>query len=430
MPDVTPDARHCTFDVLGAVLDRKRPLDESLSGHPDLERLARSDRAFCRNLVATTLRRLGQIDVLINGCLQKPLSGKARLVRHVLRLGVCQLLFLDTPSHAAVDTSVRLAHAKRLDAYKGLVNAVLRRLDREGRMQRDRQDAPRLNTPGWLWESWTGAYGETRCREIATAHLADPPLDVTAKEATEVWARRLDAVLLPTGGLRLRPKGPISNLPGFKDGAWWVQDAAATLPVRFLGDLKGLRVVDLCAAPGGKTAQLAAAGARVTAVDVSEKRIARLRDNLRRLDLDAELVRADAFEWRPAEPFDAVLVDAPCSATGTIRRHPDVAWLKKPGDLQALTRLQRRLLAAASGMVRSGGLVLYCTCSLQPEEGRAAMDEALAGGSGFEPAPVSVEEVAGLSDFLTTEGDLRTLPCHLPEQGGMDGFFVGRLRRS
>lgn len=429
MPQTLPDARHSAFDILGSVLDRKRPLDEALDAHPALARLTGSDRAFCRNLVTTTLRRLGQIDDLIDGCLHKPLSGRARPVRHILRLGACQLSFLETPPHAAVDTSVRLARAKRLDAYTRLVNAVLRGLDRRGKELRDGQDAPRLNTPDWLWKSWRAAYGEPRCRKIATAHLADPPLDVTVKESADVWARRLDATPLPTGSLRLRPKGPVGDLPGFAQGAWWVQDAAAALPVRFLGAVEGRHVVDLCAAPGGKTAQLTAAGARVTAVDVSENRMARLRGNLHRLGLDAELVRADAIEWRPAEPADAVLLDAPCSATGTIRRHPDVPWLKEPGDVAALARRQRRLLAAALRMVRSGGFVLYCTCSLQPEEGRAVIDEVLSAGCGFAPAPIGQEEAAGFTDFLTAEGDLRTLPCGLAEHGGMDGFFISRLRR-
>jgi 16S rRNA (cytosine967-C5)-methyltransferase len=273
------------------------------------------------------------------------------------------------------------------------------------------------------------AYGAERAEAIATAHLREPPLDLTVKGDLAIWRDRLGATLLPTGSLRLRAEGRIEDLPGFSDGAWWVQDAAAALPVPLLGEVAGKRVIDLGAAPGGKTAQLAAAGADVVAVDRSEPRLQRLRDNLERLDLGAATVVADGVAWRPDEPADAVLLDAPCSATGTIRRHPDVPWLKQPADIAKLTALQDRLLRAALDMVKLGGTIVYCTCSLQPEEGANRIDALLDAGAPADRVPIDPSVVAGEADVVTGVGDLRTLPCHFAELGGMDGFFAARLRR-
>ena len=264
------------FDLLGAVLGRKRPLDEAVDAHPALPALADRDRAFARQMVLTTLRRLGQLDVLIDHCLERPLPAKVRAVRDLLRLGVCQLLFLGTPPHAAVATTVELAQRTGHGPHKKLVNAILRRLEREGRALVEAQDAARLNTPDWLWSAWCAAYGETTCRRVAEAHLTKPPLDLTVKNDPDLWATRLDATLLVTGTLRLYARGPVSAMPGYARGAWWVQDAAAALPARLLGEVKGRRVIDLCAAPGGKMAQLLNACARVTAVDRSPERLQRL----------------------------------------------------------------------------------------------------------------------------------------------------------
>ena len=424
------DPRSIALRLLGAVLRDGRPLDEALDEQKGLAGLEARDRAFARLLVATTLRRLGQIDALIAHCLDRPLKARAAHVRDLLRLGVCQLVFLGTPAHAAVSTSVALAGRLRPGGYKGLVNAVLRRLAREGQALAATQDAARLNTPDWLWASWSAAYGERTTRAIAEAHLADPPLDLSVKRDAGAWAGRLGARLLPTGGLRLPPgTGDIARLPGYDEGAWWVQDAAAALPARLLGEVAGRRVLDLCAAPGGKTAQLAAAGAEVTAVERSEARLGRLRDNLARLGLAAATVTADAAEWRPPAPAEAVLLDAPCSTTGTLRRHPDIAHLKGPTQLAALTSLQDRLLAAALAMVKPGGLLVYAVCSLQPEEGPARIAALLAGGAPTTRVPVAPGELDGLEELVTPEGDLRTLPCHLAEAGGMDGFYACRLRR-
>ncbi|MDH3793045.1 MAG: RsmB/NOP family class I SAM-dependent RNA methyltransferase, partial [Rhodospirillales bacterium] len=243
-------------------------------------------------------------------------------------------------------------------------------------------------------------------------------------------AERLGAQLLPGGTLRLPPgAGEVSRLPGYDEGAWWVQDAAAALPARLLGDVAGKQVIDLCAAPGGKTAQLAAAGARVTAVERSEVRLARLSENLARLGLSVTAVTADAATWRPEAPAGAVLLDAPCSATGTLRRHPDIAHLKGPEQIAALAALQDKLLAATLGMVKPGGLLVYAVCSLQPEEGPARIARLLAGGAPAARVPVEPAEFQGLCDLVTAEGDLRTLPCHLAGDGGMDGFYACRLRR-
>ncbi len=428
-----PSARSAACDLLDAVLRRRLTLDQALSDHPGFAALDGRDRGFARTLVATTLRRLGQIDALIDFSLDRPLPRKAQAVHDLLRIGACQLLFLDTPPHAAVTTMVDLAQARGHGPHKKLVNAVLRRFAREGRAIVDAQDAARLNTPDWLWESWSEAYGEATCRHIAEAHLSEPPLDMTLKADTakdsKLWAEKLGARVLPTGSLRREAGGMITDLPGFKDGAWWVQDAAAALPVALLGDVRGKRVTDLCAAPGGKTAQLAARGARVTAVDRSEKRLDRLRENLDRLGLEAERVCADAVEWRPAARADAVLVDAPCSATGTIRRHPDVSRLKTPGDVAKLTRVQDQLLTAAIGMVRPGGVVVYCSCSLQPEEGPDRIAALLDTGAPVTREPVKPGDVGNLKELISVDGDLRSFPFHLGDQGGMDGFYAARLKR-
>jgi 16S rRNA (cytosine967-C5)-methyltransferase len=417
------------LDLVGAVLRRHHALDEALDGHVDMAHMEGRDRAFVRNLTATTLRRKGQIDAILAGCLERPLPPKAAAVNDILRLGAAQILFFETPAHAAVDTAVRLTRARHQPTYAGLVNAVLRRLARDGLGLRDAQDAARLNTPDWLWQSWSAAYGEAACRRIAEAHLAEPPLDVSVKQDPDRWAAALDASRLPTGSLRLHPHGPIPALPGFAEGAWWVQDAAAALPAGLLGAIAGWTVVDLCAAPGGKTAQLAAAGARVIAVDRAQGRVARLRANLDRLGLAVETIVADATTWRPAAPVDAVLLDAPCSATGTLRRHPDAAWLRTADDVKALGPLQQGLLEAAVAMVRAGGLIVYCACSLQPEEGAERIAALIGGGAPVARQPIAADEVGGLAELVSEAGDLRTFPFHLGRDGGMDGFFAARLRR-
>ncbi len=421
--------RDTALDLLDAVLSAKTPLNAAMEGHAGLKKLQPSERAFAGRLAATTLRRLSQIDNLINHCLERKLPHKARPVRQIMRLGVAQLLFLNIPAHAAVDTTVRLCVERGHGPHKALVNAVLRRLGREGEALLAKQDSGLLNTPGWLWDAWGEAYGNEARRLIAEAHLMEPPLDITPKEDAAKWAELLGGEALPGGSVRLRPKGPVSELAGFSDGEWWVQDAAAALPARLLGPTAGKNIIDLCAAPGGKTAQLAAAGATVTAVDRSPARLQRLQANMDRLGLKPKIVTADANVWRPERPADGVLLDAPCSATGTIRRHPDVARLKRPQDPAAMAEVQAALLAAAAEMVRPGGTLVYCTCSLQPVEGEERIEGFLKSGAPFTRQPIRADEVGGLEEVLTAAGDLRSLPCHLADRGGMDGFYAARLKR-
>lgn len=424
-------ARAVAAHALGAILRRGRTLDQALGGASGLEALSARDAAFARLLLLTTLRRLGQIDAFLAGLMERPLPVRRGAVQDLLRLGVAQLAFLETPPHAAVASTVALAQGSRLATYRGLINAVLRRASREhGAIAGI--DAARLNTPDWLWQSWGQAYGAERCRAIAEAHLGEPPLDLSlasdAPGPAEDLCAALGAQRLPGGTLRLRGAGDVTRINGYEAGAWWVQDAAAALPARLLGPVAGKQVLEIGAAPGGKTAQLAAAGAHVTALDRSAPRLDRLRENLARLGLEAEIVEADALEWRPPAPVDAVLLDAPCSATGTIRRHPDIPHGRSPADVARLAALQGRLLARAAATVAPGGLLVYASCSLQPEECEAQVDAFLAASPGFARLPVRPGELAGLDDAVTGAGDLRTLPCHWADEGGMDGFYAARLR--
>ena len=420
-------ARHVALDLIGAVLGRERPLDEAIDDSSAMAKLSLRDRAFARLLVATVLRRLGQIDALIGDCLANPLPPRAAQVHDILRLGIAQLLFLHTPPHAAVATSVDLAQSRGFLAHKGLVNAVLRRLSVEGPDRISRHDAAALNTPTWLWQSWTRQYGEEDARAIATAHLREAPLDLTPRSNATGWCDSLAATVLPTGTLRRPGGGAVSMLPGYSEGAWWVQDAAAALPARLFGDVAGLNVVDLCAAPGGKTAQLADAGAFVTAVDRSSRRLERLVANMKRLSLPTASIAADALTWRPDHPVDAVLLDAPCSATGAIRRHPDVPHLKRPADVARLATIQDRLLRAALEMLRPGGMLVYCTCSLEPEEGPQRIEALLRSGAPAERRPIAAGEFDASAEWITPDGDLRTLPFHFAEYDGIDGFYAARL---
>jgi 16S rRNA (cytosine967-C5)-methyltransferase len=431
-------ARRIAADILDGVLRRRIALDEQLSGkgaHPGLVALADRDRALMRRLVATVLRRLGTLRHLLGGFLEKGFPADAPRAETILLVGAAQILWLDVPDHAAVDLSVRLAQAdRRASRYAGLVNAVLRRVA-QARASVPAYDVSR-DTPAWLLKRWSKYYGAQAARAIAQANGCEPALDLTVKQDAESWAERLRGRVLPTGTVRTQAQGAISLLPGFGEGAWWVQDAAAALPARLFGDLRGLKVADLCAAPGGKTAQLAFAGASVTALDRSASRLNRVAENLTRLSLQAETVAADVLEWRPepdAAPFDAVLLDAPCSSTGTIRRHPDVPWLKSEADLTALAALQPRLLDRAVDLLRPGGTLVYCVCSLEPEEAEQQIAALLARDPRMTRRPITAEDVFGHAEFISADGDLRTLPLHLPDPdplwGGIDGFYAARLIR-
>lgn len=420
--------RAIALDLLAAVLDRDRLLDEVLEDSR-LSALDDRDRGFVRLLLATTLRRLGQIDNLIDICVEKPLGAKSAAAHHALRLGIAQLLFLDVAAHAAISTSVDLVKKTQLAGFTKLVNAVLRRIDRDGAAMVAAQDVALLNTPDWLWRSWVGTYGEDMARAIAIAHLTEAPVDITVASDPESWAERLEAEILPGGTLRRRGGGAISRLSGFDEGGWWIQDAAAALPAQLLGNVAGKSVADLCAAPGGKALQLAAAGAVLTAVDRSAKRLTRFTANLARLGLSATVVEADAGAWTPPDLFDAILLDAPCSATGTLRRHPDVARHKNPAEVTKLSMVQDRLLKAAIPMLKPGGIMVYCVCSLEPQEGIEQIERLLADGAPLRRLPITAEEIGGLAEAITPAGDLRTLPCHRAELGGMDAFFAARLQR-
>jgi len=429
-------ARRIAVDILDGVLRQKRQLDEQLDGkqaQPGLSALADRDRALVRRLVATVLRRLGTLRHLLRGVLDKGFPSDSPRIETILLVGAAQILFLDVPDHAAVDLAVRLAQADRRGGrYAGLANAVLRRIAQHGPERLKDLDTTALDTPTWLMSRWARHYGRDSAHAIAQANSWEPSLDLTVKADAESWAARLRGRVMPNGTVRTIAHGPVTMLPGFTEGSWWVQDAAATMPARLLGNVAGRRVADLCAAPGGKTAQLAFAGADVTAIDRSEPRLARLADNLRRLELSATLVRADATEWQ-ADPFDAVLLDAPCSSTGTVRRHPDIPWLKSDIDIAALADLQRRLLDHAIDLTRPGGVLLFCTCSLEPEEGEHVIAALLERDPRVRRRPIVADEMVGLEGLLTPAGDLRTLPCHWPDpepqMAGLDGFYAARLER-
>jgi 16S rRNA (cytosine967-C5)-methyltransferase len=423
--------RRVAADMLDGVLRRHRALDELLDSTNEFVSLAERDRALVRVLVATVLRRLGTLRDLLGLFLDRGLPAQAPRVETALLIGAAQILFLNVPDHAAVDLAVRLVQADRRAAgFAGLINAVLRRVTREGAARLAALDTSTLDTPDWLITRWTAAYGRATAHAIAAANRNEPALDLTVKNDPEYWAEKLGGRVLPTQSVRVMATGAVSALLGFAEGAWWVQDAGASLPARLLGEVRGRRVADLCAAPGGKTAQLALAGASVTAVDRARARLQRLRDNLARLALNVEIVAADVEEWS-AEPFDAVLLDAPCSSTGTIRRHPDVPWLKNADDIVKLSALQRRLLDRALALTKPGGTLVYCTCSLEPDENEAIVANLLARAPNVRRAPIAAAEVFGRAEFVSKDGDLRTLPCHFPDSdsrfAGIDGFYAARL---
>ena len=413
-PPMQDPTRDAAFALLTSVLDRHRPLEEALDALPPL---APRDRAAAHRLAAATLRRLGTLDAVLEPFLRKSPPDP---VRHILRLGAAGLLLLDTPGHAAVATAVALARTRGLAPFTGLVNAVLRRLAAAGPAALEGLDGPRLDTPAWLWAAWG-----PDARAIAVAHQVPAPLDLSLRPGTPAPE---GGVLLPTGSVRFPPGTRVDDIPAFTAGDAWVQDAAAALPAALLAARAGERIADLCAAPGGKTAQLAAAGACVVAVERDPARLVRLRETLARTRLVVETIAADAATWAPGETFDAVLLDAPCSATGTIRRHPDVAHLKRPRDIAALAATQDRLLAAAAALLRPGGRLIYALCSLQPEEAEPRIAAALAAG-GLRHDPFTAAELAAVPEARTPDGYLRTTPACWPNRGGMDGFFAARLTR-
>ena len=428
-------------DILEHVLGRGKTLDEALgatqSGARQRELEVR-DRALARLLATTVLRHRGRLTAVVGKFLERALPREARRAELILLIAAAQLLLLGTPSHAAIYLAVEQAQRDpKAERYHKLANAVLRKVDAKGPDILKALDGVTSDVPDWLMARWGSIYGADIARQIAEASLDEAPLDLTLKDPSQAaaFAEQLKGTVLATGGVRLGEHGAVEELPGFAEGAWWVQDAAATLPARLLGDVAGKRVADLCAAPGGKTAQLAAAGARVTAVDHSAPRLTRLEANMQRLGFTdcVSSVQADLLDWKVSEPFDAVLLDAPCTATGTIRRHPDLMHLKTEADIERLAKLQARFLEAAAAMVAPGGTLVYCTCSLEPEEGEQQIAQFLAVHGDFSRAPITPANVGDVADWVTPLGDLRTLTSQMrldaPFKSGMDGFYAARLVR-
>lgn len=409
--------RLAAIAALAAVLDRGRMLEQTAMDAG----ASGPERAEALGLADLTLRRLGQIDALLGSLVDRMPKPP---VRHILRLMVAEMLFAGRAPHAAVDSAVRLTRMARAPRLAGLVNAVGRRVAAEGAALAEAQDAPALALPDWLAQRLAAEWGAEAARAIAAAQLDPAPHDLTPRDpaGAAALAEALGGTGLPTGSVRLGTRPQLSALPGYSEGAWWAQDAAAALPARMVGARPGMRVLDLAAAPGGKTMQFAAAGAEVTALDISEKRMARLEENLARTGLTAERVVADALDWTPERPFDAILLDAPCTATGTIRRHPDLPHRLAPESVAGLTALQARLIDRAWGWLVPGGCLVYCTCSLFRAEGEDQATAALNRLPGAERAPWA-------GPFATPEGDLRTRPDMWAEHGGLDGFFATRLRR-
>jgi 16S rRNA (cytosine967-C5)-methyltransferase len=422
MSDGLP-ARAAAQKVLSDVLRKRRPLDAAFEA---LVSLPPRDAGFARALAGETLRRLGQIEALVRGFVPKsPPPHKSGPTLEILFAGVTELLFLDVPAHAAVDAANRLAQGDtKAVHFKSLINAVLRRVAREGRAIVDAQDAATLNTPDWLWRRWCDAYGEDIARAIAAAHAHPAPVDIVVKGETAPAGEHLFGHVV-----RVSEAGRIDEMAGFESGDWWVQDAAATLPARLLGDVRGQRVIDLCAAPGGKTMQLAAMGGLVTAVEREAPRAARIRENLARTKLEATVVESDVRDFVPDAPAPFVLLDAPCTATGTIRRHPELPWIKSASDITLCEQSAGELLDAAANMVAPGGTLVFAVCSLEPEEGAEQIARFLERDARFVREPVQADAVFGHSAWIDAQGDLRTLPCHLGDKGGMDGFFAARLKR-
>ena len=411
--------------LLKSILARSAQLDESFNASVTSGALAKAsprDRRLCYAIIATSLRRKGQIDRRLGALLSKPLPKSSGLTPEILTATAAQILFMRIPSHAAVAQAVEIAKAdSRAKHFASLVNAIGRKLATSPPGKQIPEDMS-LNTPAWLYGRWNANYGAVTAAEIARSHLGEAPLDLTARENPRAWAERLGGRQASGQTVRLDDwQGAISDLPGFAEGKWWVQDEAASIPARLLGPIEGKTVLDLCAAPGGKTAQLASAGARVTALDRSPSRMARLRGNLERLCLSAELIVSDVLDYRPGQAFDALLLDAPCSATGIIRRHPDLPYHRTPDMIASLAALQQQLLEKAITFVKRGGIVVFCTCSIEPEEGEHHLQRLPPDARHI---PLLERDDSLKTEWLNPQGCLRTLPNQ-----GLDGFFAMRLER-
>lgn len=432
-------ARLAATRLLAAVIEAKTPLDgmtDAQHGHPQYRALDERDRGLVRAILVSALRHRNTIEAMIAGRLDRPLPANAHTLSHILHVALAQMLFLDVPDSAAVDLAVEQAKADpRAQRFASLVNAVLRGIGRDKEQALPRLLSATRDAPDWFVRRMEAAYGAAETDAILAAHRLEPPIDFTVKDDAVGWAERFGGIVLPTGSVRLAALDrSVSELPGYDEGSWWVQDAAAALPAKLMGDVAGKRVADLCAAPGGKTAQLVAAGAKVTAVEISANRLKRLATNLARLGLDAELVSADLATFEPAEKFDAVLLDAPCSSTGTVRRHPDVLWTKTEGDIAKLAGVQRGLLGHTARLVKTGGTLVFSNCSLDPLEGENLVRAFLAETPAMSLDPIRPDEIAGIAGFVTPDGFLRTTPAGLrmetPQLSGLDGFFAARMKKA
>ena len=426
-------ARLVAAEAIRRARNERRTLDEAFALtriEGGTAALADADRGFARALATVVFRRWGSLERALLDRLARPPIPETGGVAEAMRLGAAQLLYLDVPDHAAVDLAVEaVKRDPKGRHFAPLVNAVLRRIAGEAEAIRAESEAdPARDAPAWLFERWERHYGPDAAHAIARQHRIPGSVDLTAIGDPGELALSVRGRFLPRGSLRLETGDAVASLPGYAEGAFFVQDAASALPARLLGASKGQRVLDLCAAPGGKTAQLAATGAEVTAVERSPERLARLAANLERLRLSARLVEGDAGSFEDGV-FDGVLLDAPCSATGTLRRHPELAWNKRLEDILGLARQQARLLDQAARGVAPGGRLVYATCSLEPEEGERQIAAFLARTAGFVLEPLTPAELGIDAQSVTPEGFLRTLPFHFAAFGGMDGFFAARLRR-
>lgn len=429
--------RQVAARLLSAVIDKKTSLDgliDNEHGHPQYLALEGRDRALCRAILGAALRHRSVISAALDRFLDRALPQNALSLAHLLHVGAAQVLYLDVPDHAAIDLAVTAAKCDpRNKRFSGLVNALLRKIAQHTDAIRLQPESSK-NIPDWFLSLLTQNYGKEKAEAIIAAQEIEPPIDITVKDNPAVWAQKLNGTLLPNGSVRLGDfNGSLTELEGYAEGVWWVQDVAASLPARLFGNIKGKRVGDLCAAPGGKTAELAVQGAQVTAIDLSENRLRRLRKNMERLGLQVETWAGNLKDYHSEKLFDAVLLDAPCSSTGTIRRHPDILWTKNYSDIVKLAGLQFELLNAAIELVEKDGIIVFANCSLAREEGEEMVEKVLSARKDIELIPITADEVGGMDDILTENGTLRTTPANLqgeiPEMSGMDGFFAARFRK-
>ena len=444
-----PEASRLTaLAAFEAVMMAGRTLDDWLEQSQEYHDLEPRDRRFCRRLVTTALRHHGEAMLALRHYVPRPPKGRQQIASLILQLGLTELIWLDAPSHAVVDQAVRLIRARDQKHLHGLINASLRRcaddIKKGESFKISHKAGAAANCPVWLKTLLVGDWGAEQADQMMTMLMLPPPLDLSVIGDQKTWASRLGGVALPQGSIRLTDGAP-QTLDGYDEGQWWVQDAAATMPARLMGDVKGKHIIDACAAPGGKTAQLIAGGAKVTALDLSEKRLERLQGNLARLGMSSDIVAADVLDWSPPAPVDGVLIDAPCSATGTIRRRPDILTRKKSPHIRALSELQLKMIRHAAHWLKPGGVLVFATCSLLRAEGEDLI-KVVRADSGLMPYPIEESEHAGFAPFgaeADQSADQSSQPAHalrlmpnaltMPQEDGMtqgnDGFFMARFKR-